>query len=66
MEREKGEAVKRRPLTRRALLGRGAALAAAGAFAPAFRIDPASAAATCSPPVSGDFREHRSLQSLGL
>jgi len=38
------------PLTRRALLGRGAALAAATALTPTFRVDHADAAATCSPP----------------
>lgn len=39
-----------RPLTRRALLERGAVVAAAAALAPAFRIDSADAAVTCRPP----------------
>ncbi len=38
------------PLTRRALLERGVAVAAAATLAPAFRIDSADAAATCRPP----------------
>lgn len=39
-----------RALTRRALLGRGAAAFAAATLTPAFRIGPADAAASCSPP----------------
>ncbi|MCB0857481.1 MAG: FAD-binding protein [Solirubrobacterales bacterium] len=38
------------PLTRRAFIGRGAAAFAAAGLIPAFRIEPAAAAAECAPP----------------